>query len=138
MAPRWWCARWGLEPWRLGRNMPNMENDPFGGPRRPPVLDMTLDGQFRAPPQPGPQPPRGWLDRALGKVGGLALLLALGAGGLLLASLAIVAIGVLLPVVLVAGLVGAGALWWKLRRAGFRMQGGGPGGRRMRFVVVRR
>ncbi len=115
--------------------MPGMDNSPFGHPRNPPVLDMTLDGQFRTAPQ-APAPRRTWLDRALGKVSGLALLLALGAGGLLLVALAVLAIGVLLPVVLVAGVIGVGTLWWKLRRAGLRVQGGG--GRRMRFVVVRR
>ena len=116
--------------------MPGMENHPFGGPRHPPVLDMTLDGQFRSAPEAAPQPPRGWLDRLLARVSGVAMLLALGAGGLLVAALAVLAISVLLPVVLLAAVLGAGALWWKLRRAGFRMQGGG--GRRMRFVVVRR
>jgi hypothetical protein len=110
--------------------MIDMENHPFGRPRNPPVLDMTLDGQFRTAPEAAARP-RTWLDRALGKVSGLALLLALGAGGLLLAALAVVAISVLLPVVLVAGVVGAGTLYWKLRRAGL----GRPG---VRFMVVRR
>ncbi len=105
--------------------MPPMEHNPQGGPRRPPILDMTLDGQFREAPD-APMPRRG-LDRFLGKLSGLALLVALAAGGLLLAGLAVLAIGILLPVVLVAGLVGAGSLWWRLRRAG-----------RAGFVVPRR
>ncbi len=109
--------------------MPGMDNSPSGHPRRPPVLDMTLDGQFRTAPEAPRR--RTWLDRALGKLGGVALLLALGAGGLLLAALAVLAVGILLPVVLVAGLVGAGSLYWKLRRAGMGRQG-------LRFVVVRR
>lgn len=111
--------------------MPGM-SDPFGVPpggRRPPVvLDMTPEGEFRTPPETAPRP---WLDRALGRVGGLAMLVALGAGGLLLAGLAVLAIGVLLPVVLVAGLVAFGTLYWKLRRAGLR-----PGA--VRFTVMRR
>jgi|SRR5690349_24716406 hypothetical protein len=108
-----------------------MENDPFN--RRPPVLDMTLDGQFRTTPGEATPGRAGWLDRALGRIGGLALLLALATGGLVLAGLAILAIGVLLPVMLVAGLIAFATLWWRMRRAGLRMPGRG-----LRFVVVRR
>jgi hypothetical protein len=36
---------------------------------------------------------------------------------LLLAALALLAIGVLLPIVLAAGAVGALTLWWRLRKA---------------------
>ncbi len=110
--------------------MPGMEHAPSGHPRNPPVLDMTLDGQFRTAPE-APASRRSWLDRALGKVSGLALLVALGAGGLLLAALAVLAVSVLLPVVLMAAAIGAGTLYWKLRRAGLA-------GQRLRFVVVRR
>ncbi|MGX9963305.1 hypothetical protein ACVFYP_08270 [Roseomonas sp. F4] len=95
--------------------------------RPPPVLDMTPDGEFRQPPTP-PQP--GMLDRVLARVGGVALLVALVAGGLVLASLAVVFVGLILPVLLVAGLIGAGSIWWRLRRA--RQQG------RPVFVVMRR
>jgi predicted lipid-binding transport protein (Tim44 family) len=95
--------------------------------RTPPVLDMTPEGGFRQPPTP-PRP--GTLDRILGRVGGVALLVALAAGGLLLASLAVVFVGLILPVLLVAGLIGAGSLWWRMRRA--RQQG------RPVFVVMRR
>ncbi|NKC31949.1 hypothetical protein [Falsiroseomonas selenitidurans] len=95
--------------------------------RTPPVLDMTPEGEFRHPPAP-PQP--GWLDRTLARVGGVALLIALIAGGLVLASLAVVFVGLILPVLLVAGLIGAGSIWWRLRRA--RQQG------RPVFVVMRR
>ena len=110
--------------------MPDMENHPSGHPRNPPVLDMTLDGQFRTAPEATARR-RTWLDRALAKVSGVALLVALGAGGLLLAALAVLAVSILLPVVLVAAVIGAGTLYWKLRRGGFA-------GQRMRFVVVRR
>jgi hypothetical protein len=110
--------------------MPGMEHHPSGHPRNPPVLDMTLDGQFRGAPE-APLRRRTWLDRALGKVSGLALLVALGAGGLLLAALAVLAVSLLLPVVLIAAVIGAGTLYWKLRRAGLT-------GQRLRFVVVRR
>ncbi|NKE43955.1 hypothetical protein HB662_04145 [Roseomonas frigidaquae] len=95
--------------------------------RPPPVIDMTPDGQFTQPPTPR-QP--GLLDRVLARVGGVALLVALIAGGLVLASLAVVFVGLILPVLLVAGLIGAGSIWWRLRRA--RQQG------RPVFVVMRR
>jgi UDP-N-acetylmuramyl pentapeptide phosphotransferase/UDP-N-acetylglucosamine-1-phosphate transferase len=95
--------------------------------RRPPVLDMTPDGQFRDPAAQRP----GTLDRILGRVGGIAILVALAAGGLLLASLAVVFVGLVLPVLVVAGAIGAGSIWWRLRRA--RKQG-----RPVPFVVIRR
>ncbi|WP_439597002.1 hypothetical protein [Falsiroseomonas sp.] len=95
--------------------------------RPPPVIDMTPDGQFTQPPTP-PRP--GMLDRILARVGGVALLVALVAGGLVLASLAVLFVGLILPVLIVAGLIGAGSLWWRLRRA--RQQG------RPVFVVMRR
>ncbi|HYI83933.1 MAG TPA: hypothetical protein VEX11_12085 [Acetobacteraceae bacterium] len=94
----------------------------------PPILDMTPEGGFR---EPAPAP-KGWLDRLLTQVGGAALLLALVAGGLVVVALAFVLLGLLLPVVLVAGLVAFVTLWWRLRR--LRARGGG----RLPFVVVRR
>lgn len=95
--------------------------------RRPPVLDMTPEGEFR---NAAPRPRAGALDRILGRVGGAAILVALVAGGLLLAGLAIVFVGLILPVLVVAGAVGAVSIWWRLRRA--RKQGAAP------FVVIRR
>jgi len=89
---------------------------------------MTPDGEFRDPLPPR----RGWLDRALGRVGGLALLVTLAAGGLLLVSLAILFVGLLLPVLVGAGLVAFISLWWRMRR--LRRAGGDP----VRFVVLRR
>ncbi len=137
-----------LEPRAQTGNIPAM--DPH---RTPPVLDMTPDGQFRDTPtgnpgmnpganpgaSPGASPgapppgirPATALDRILGKVGGVALLVALAAGGLLLASLAILFVGLVLPVLIVAGAIGAASLWWRIRR--LRRQGV-P----VRFVVVRR
>jgi hypothetical protein len=97
-------------------------------PRRPPVLDMTPEGEFR---DPAPPPRRGTLDRILGRVGGIALLVALAAGGLVLAGLAIMFAALALPVLIVAGAIGAGSLWWRLRRA--RREG-----RPVHFVVIRR
>ena len=97
--------------------------------RRPPVIDMTPEGEFR---DPVPPPAMGTLDRLLARVGGIAMLVALGAGGLLLAGLAVLAIGVLLPMALVAGLIGGGSLWWRMRRAGR------GGAQPVRFVVIRR
>lgn len=97
--------------------------------RRPPVIDMTPEGEFR-----DPVPPRamGAVDSLLARIGGIAMLVAIGAAGLLLAGLAVLAIGVLLPVALVAGLIGGGSLWWRMRRAGR------GGGQPVRFVFIRR
>ncbi len=110
--------------------MPGMEQDRPG--HRPPILDMTPEGEFRSPPQPTRA---AWLDRVLGRVGGVALLAALAAGGLLLVSLAVLFIGLLLPVAIGAGLLALGSLWWRGRR--LRRQGGSQGGG-IRFVVIRR
>ncbi len=96
--------------------------------RRPPVLDMTPDGEFR---DPTPPPAPGKFDRLLGRVGGIALLVALAAGGLVLAAVAILFAAIALPVLIVAGAIGAGSIWWRLRRA--RQQG-----RPVSFVVIRR
>lgn len=96
--------------------------------RRPPVLDMTPEGDFR---EPAPPPRASRLDRILGRVGGLALLVAVAAGGLVLAGLAIFFVSLILPVLIVAGAVGAASIWWRLRR--LRKQGGA-----VRFVVMRR
>ena len=95
-------------------------------PNRPPILDMTPEGGFRGPA------PASWLDRALLRVGGAAVLVALVAGGLTVAALAFVVVGLLLPVALVAGLVAFGALWWRVRQARRR------GGARTVFATVRR
>ena len=89
---------------------------------------MTPEGDFR-----GPAPaPKGWLDRALARVGGVALLLALAAGGLVVVALAFVLLGLLLPIAIGAGLVAFVTIWWRLRRLRARGGGGLP------FVVVRR
>lgn len=96
--------------------------------RRPPVLDMTPEGEFRDAPAP---PRAGTLDRILGRIGGVALLVALVAGGLVFAALAVLFLGIMLPVLVVAGAIGAGSIWWRLRRA--RKQG-----RPIHFVVLRR
>lgn len=93
--------------------------------RRPPVIDMTPDGQFRELGLP-----RGtWVDRTLARVGGVAILLAVVAGGLVIAALAFALVGLLLPVLLGASVVGAAALWWRARRL---RAGGAP------FVAGRR
>lgn len=80
---------------------------------RPPILDITRDGAFRRPVAT----PGTWLDRALARVGGVALLLAVAAAGLVVAALAFALIGLLLPVLLGAAAIGVGALWWRARRA---------------------
>ncbi|MBC7431505.1 MAG: hypothetical protein H7345_05510 [Rubritepida sp.] len=93
--------------------------------RRPPVIDMTPEGHFTTPP-----PPTG-LDRVLGSVLRVALLAGGVAAVLVLGALALVALSVLVPLLLLAGLVAGGILWWKLRQA---RRTGVP----LRFVVVRR
>jgi len=83
--------------------------------KRPPIIiDMTPEGEFRDPPPP--PAPRGF-QRVLARLGGVAMLVALGAGGLLMAAVALLAIGVLLPIMLAAGAIGATILWWRLRKA---------------------
>jgi hypothetical protein len=83
--------------------------------KRPPIIiDMTPEGEFRDPPPP--PAPRGF-EGFLSRLGGVAMLVALSAGGLLLAAVALVAIGVLLPIVLAAGAIGAITIWWRLRKA---------------------
>ena len=128
----------GLEPRAALGNILRMEThrrpgSPFQDPP-PPILDMTPEGDFRDPLPP----PRGRLDRILGKVGGLALLLTLAAGGLLLVALAILFVGLLLPVAIGAGLVAFVSLWWRMRR--LKRAGGAPGAGPdgVRFVVLRR
>jgi hypothetical protein len=97
------------------------------------VIDMTPDGAFR---DPAPET-RSRLDQALGQVGGLALIVTLAAGGLLLVALALVFVGLLLPVAIGAGLVAFVSLWWRMRR--LRQSGAGPSGTAgIRFVVTRR
>ncbi len=78
----------------------------------PPVLDMTPDGEFREPVR------RPWLDRALGRIGGVALLVTVATVGLLVVALAVLFLGLLLPVAVGAGLVAFGSLWWRARRGG--------------------
>jgi CHASE2 domain-containing sensor protein len=78
---------------------------------RRPVLDMTPDGGFREPPRPA-----GGLNAILARVSGLAILVAVVAGGLLLAALAIFFIGLLLPVALGAAAIAGLSMWWRRRR----------------------
>lgn len=124
----------GLEPAAAPGNIFRMETyrrpgSPYRDPT-PPVLDMTPEGEFRDPLPP----PRGGLDQFLGRLGGVALLLTLAAGGLLLVALAVLFVGLLLPVAVGAGLVAFVSLWWRMRR--LRRTGSGPGP--VRFVVLRR
>ena len=106
--------------------MRSMRHDPLTGPaRRPPTLDMAPDGTFAEPPR------RTWLDRMLLRVGGVAALAAVVAGGLVLAASAIVLLGLLLPVLVVAGGIAFATLWWRLRRAR-------RAGTRAPFIILRR
>lgn len=123
-------------------NLEAMDNDRRQGGHRPPILDMTPEGEFR---DPAPSSRRSWLDRALARVGGLALLLAVIAGGLVVVALAMLLLGLLLPLAVGAGLVAFVTLWWRARRlrgggaAGPGPRSGGFGrGDGLRFVVIRR
>ena len=58
-----------------------------------------------------------WLDRTLLRLGGVAVLATVVAGGLVLAALAVLVLGLLIPVILVTAAVGFGSLWWRMRRA---------------------
>ncbi|WP_237182432.1 hypothetical protein [Roseomonas marmotae] len=84
--------------------------------RHRPVIDMTPEGEFS-----GPAPKRtGTLDRLLQRVGGIAALVTLVAGGIVVAGLAIAFFAIALPIALVAGLIAFGSLWWRMRRAGYQ------------------
>ena len=103
--------------------------------RAPPVLDMTPDGEFRDPVPPPGKP----LDRLLARVGGVAVLVAVASFGILVAGLAVLFAAIALPVVIVAGAIGAGSIWWRLRRLRRRSGPGGSGGPGpVQFVVIRR
>jgi len=87
-------------------------NDPHS---RPPLLDMTPEGEFRERPQPS------GFDRFLARTGGVAILILAAALGLVLVAVAILFIGLLIPVAIGAGVVAAVSIWWRrrrLRRAG--------------------
>lgn len=96
--------------------------------RHPIVLDMTPEGEFRDAPS---RPAAGKLDRALARIGGAAVLVALAAGGLVLAAVAILFAALALPVLIVAGAIRGGSIWWRIRRA---RKAGQP----VPFVVIRR
>lgn len=90
---------------------------------------MTPEGDFR---DPAPAR-RSWLDRALGRIGGIALLVAVAAVGLVVVALAVLFVGLLVPVAIGAGLIASATLWWRTRRLR-----GTSRSRSVRFVVVRR
>lgn len=92
-----------------------------------PVLDMTPEGEFRQVPKPS------GFNLLLARMGGIAMLVAIAAGGLLLVALAIFFIGLLLPVAIAAGSIAAISLWWRRRR--LRKMGIDPGPIR---IIVRR
>lgn len=104
-----------------------------------PEIDMTLDGRFTRPPQPGPgangpfaggpfagtpfagADPRRPLRAPLAlRLGVWAVLIAVFAGGIAAAALALWLALAMIPVAIVAGLVGYGVLRfqaWKARRS---------------------
>jgi hypothetical protein len=73
-----------------------------------PVLDMTPDGQFRdGPRQPG----------ALAKLGGIAMLVAILAGALAIAALALWFALAIIPLAIAAGLIAYAIFRFQLWRA---------------------
>lgn len=82
-------------------------NDPHS---RPPILDMTPEGEFREAPRPS------WLDRVLARTGGIAILVLAATLGLVLVAVAILFISLLIPVAIGAGLIAAVSIWWRRRR----------------------
>lgn len=78
---------------------------------QPPLLDMTPQGDFRDPPPPSRA------DRIASVVLRAALGVVVLAGLLALASLAIVALSVILPILFGAAAVAGVILWWRLRQA---------------------
>jgi hypothetical protein len=109
-----------------------MVKSPFDIPPRGPVIDMTSDGEFR-PSQAGSgknwsgRPPFGTfrysavIAPGAMKLGGIAILVAVLAGTIAAAALALWLAMTLVPIAIVAGLIGWGALKvqrWQTRRAG--------------------
>jgi len=90
---------------------------------------MTADGQFREAATPATG-----MDALLAKVFGVALLVAVAAVGLLFASLAVMALGLPLPIALGAWLVAFGTYWWRRRRTRAR----GEPVASFRFMLLRR
>lgn len=82
-------------------------NDPHS---RPPILDMTPEGEFREAPRPS------WLDRVLARTGGIAILVLAATLGLVLVAVAILFISLLIPVAIGAGVIAAISIWWRRRR----------------------
>ncbi len=76
--------------------------------REPPLLDLTPDGQFRRPVRPS------WAMR----LAGWALVVAILAGGLAAAAVALWLALALIPVAIVAGLVAYAAFRFHLWRTG--------------------
>ena len=75
--------------------------------RVPPQIDMYVDGRFRVPGRPT------WPMR----VAGIALLVAVLAGAVVVAALALWLVAALIPVVVVAGVVAWAAITWQRWRA---------------------
>lgn len=96
-------------------------------PPRRPLLDMTPEGEFREAPRPGGP------NLFVARVGGIAMLVAIAAAGLLVVALSIFFVALLLPIVLGAGAIAAMSIWWRRRQ--LRKMGIEPGPIR---IVVRR
>lgn len=87
--------------------------------RQRPVIDMTPEGEFR-----GPQArPTGPMDRIMARVGGIAALVALVAGGVVVAGVAIAFFAIALPIAVLAGAIAFASLWWRMKKAGRQGRG---------------
>jgi hypothetical protein len=104
-----------------------MAKSPFDIPPRGPVIDMTPDGEFRSAKTWSGKSPFGAFRYSASitpgtlKIGGIAILVAVLAGTVAAAALALWLAMTLVPIAIVAGLIGWGALKiqrWQARRAG--------------------
>lgn len=94
---------------------------------RRPVLDMTPEGEFREAPR------LSGFNLLVARMGGVAMLVALVAAGLLVVALAVFFVALLIPILLGAGIIAAVSIWWRRRQ--LRKMGIEPGSIR---IVVRR
>jgi len=97
----------GLNRARFRATFPGMD-------RRPPILDMTLEGEFRTPPRPP----------LLNRILFWAVITALVCGALVLAAVALWLAMVILPVA-----IGAAIVAWAIWRYQSWRSGGSIGGR---------
>lgn len=87
--------------------------------RQRPVIDMTPEGEFRGTPAR----PATLADKVMARVGGVAALVALVAGGVVVAGIAIAFFAIALPIAVLAGAIAFASLWWRMKKAGRQGRG---------------